>query len=351
MSRDQKLLIQAAGLCCSLGYHLDAAVCGLRANIDHFQESAFNSLASDPVNVAALPDNTFGAQRLQRWVEYAIRDCLSDAPEPADIFDSRRTALVVLAPEHTRPHCAGEEWAQCVRNAMSSLQSEYGVAHQGEPPNLTVISSGRASLVAALRHANAELQRGMAHVLLIGVDSFLNAPDINNYLQEERLLVPGNTNGFLPGEAAAVLLIARASTAGAGLRIAGSGLGKEKGTLDGSVPNRSEGLTAAIRQACAEAQVAPHDLEFRLSDQNGEHFFTKDATNAITRVMAGGQLPKHLTLADKVGEIGAATGPAMLAWLLRDMRHAQYTPGRTGLVHLANDEGVRNAVVIQYIEE
>jgi 3-oxoacyl-[acyl-carrier-protein] synthase-1 len=205
--------------------------------------------------------------------------------------------------------------------------------------------------VAALRQARAELDGGKTEVLLVGVDSLLNAADINFYLQEERLFVPGNTDGFLPGEAAAALIVSRTPASAGRLRIAGLGSGNEAGTLDGSVPNRSEGLTAAIRQACAEAHVAPAQLQFRLSDQNGEHFFTRDATNAITRVMAGGGQPAFLTLADKLGDIGAATGPAMLAWLSREMQHPRRSPGTTGLLHLANDAGLRDAVVLQSTSE
>ena len=52
MSGLPDLHVNAAGLCCSLGYHLDAAVCALRANMDHFRESAFYSQGGDPVQVA-----------------------------------------------------------------------------------------------------------------------------------------------------------------------------------------------------------------------------------------------------------------------------------------------------------
>jgi len=32
-----RLAIRAAGLCCAVGYHLRAASCALRAQMDHFQ--------------------------------------------------------------------------------------------------------------------------------------------------------------------------------------------------------------------------------------------------------------------------------------------------------------------------
>lgn len=51
-----RLGIRAAGLCCAVGYHLRAASCALRANMDHFQESEFQSRLGDPILVARLPE-------------------------------------------------------------------------------------------------------------------------------------------------------------------------------------------------------------------------------------------------------------------------------------------------------
>ncbi|GGC17871.1 hypothetical protein [Pseudoduganella buxea] len=349
MSGLPDLHVNAAGLCCSLGYHLDAAVCALRANMDHFRESAFYSQGGDPVQVASLPEKVYGAQRLQRWVEHAVQDCLSTIADPAALFDERRSAVVILVADAQRPSSEGDDPAEAVRAALERLAARYGV--DAPAPAAYVIRHGRAGLVAGLRQARAALDAGKAQVLLVGVDSLLNAADINFYLQEERLFVPGNTDGFVPGEAAAALVLGATPAPTGGIRIAGLGSANERGTLDGSVPNRSEGLTAAIREACAEAQVAPGHLQFRLSDQNGEHFYTRDATNAITRVMAGTRQPAFLTLADKLGDIGAATGPAMLAWLSRDLHHPQRRPGHAGLLHLANDAGLRNAVVVHAPKE
>ena len=70
-----RLEIRAAGLCCAVGYHLRAASCALRANMDHFQESEFRSDSFDPIRVARLPDDIYGHERLQRWVSHAVRDC------------------------------------------------------------------------------------------------------------------------------------------------------------------------------------------------------------------------------------------------------------------------------------
>ena len=344
------MTIASAGLCCSLGYHLDAAVCALRANMDHFQESEFISQTSDPIRVASLPDQLFGEERLQRWVEYAVRDCAQRMTDARSLFDVTRTAVIVLGSDHSRPHADGQTVANIVWRAMTQLCSDVADnTPYSTKPGILVVSQGRAGLGQALLNAAQLLVKGQAEqVLLIGVDSYLNAADINTYLQAERLFVSGNTDGFLPGEAAAALLLRIAPTGAAGLSIKGVGLANEPGQPDGSVPSLAQGLTQAIRTACEQANIAPTDLDFRISDQNGEQFFAKEAANAITRVMFGGHKLTHLTLADKIGEVGAASGPAMLAWLTRDMADANYSPGNSGLIHLASDHGARCAVVIAH---
>ena len=60
----------------------------------------------------------------------------------------------------------------------------------------------------------------------------------------------------------------------------------------------------------------------------------------------GGTTPMVHTTADCVGEVGAATGPLMLAWLHHLLKQPDRL-GDCGVIHLANDEGLRSAVVVQ----
>jgi 3-oxoacyl-[acyl-carrier-protein] synthase-1 len=218
-----------------------------------------------------------------------------------------------------------------------------------------VVAAGKAGFAAALAQGSHMLAAGQCpdgtsdveHVLLVGTDSLLDSCTIEHLLEQERLLVPGNREGFVPGEAAAALLLTAAGASG--LEISGVGVGKEAAQPGLELPNRFEGLTAAVRMACTSASIDPLELEFRLSDQNGEGFFASEAANAFTRVMFGGTGKlAHLTISDKLGEIGAATGPAGVAYLWKLMTSTTRAPGRLGVVHLANDDGLRSAVVVRH---
>ena len=266
-----------------------------------------------------------------------MRDCLAAVPA----FDSREVPLVLLTLEAERPH--GQEHDQF--DTAVAAQEALGMDFH---PDSRIVPAGRAGFGRALLQAAALINAGQARrVLLVGVDSLINAATVNHYLDAGRLLTPDNRDGFLPGEGAAALLLEASDTDQPGLHVAGVGRGQEAGRPDGSVPSRAQGLGQAMRAALGQAGLGSDALAFRLSDQNGEAFFAKEAANALTRVSTAGGTLATLTTADCVGEIGAATGPLMVAWLARLMPRAD-GPGHCGLIHLSGDGGERSAIVVSY---
>ncbi len=329
------LRVISSGLCCSVGYTADAASCALRAGMDHFQESDFVADGSERLRVARLPSATlWGGERLALWVRQAVADCLGGVKA----FETADTALCLLTLERERPH--GDD-----RTQFATAQAAQRVLGHTFSADSRVFTAGRAGLGHALLRIRHLIDQGhVRRVLLVGVDSYLNAATINHYLAQERLLTTMNRDGFLPGEAAAAVLLEAAAPDAPGFVIRGVGRDRADGRPDGSTPSRGRALTRAMRAALAAAQLKPDDLDFRLSDQNGESFFAREAANALTRL---GVAPPTLTTADCVGEVGAATGPLMLAWLQRLMPRKD-GPGARGLIHLANDDGERSAIVVSY---
>ena len=334
-----RLGIKAAGLCCAVGYHLRAASCAMSARMDHFQASEFVTDRGEAVTVARLPElELWGQARLARWLELAIRDCFQHMPD----LETASVPLVWLAPESERNHADLDWYAEIFDQAVAQLGMSFH-------PSSVVLPTGRAGLAGALAHASYLVKTGdHPYVLLAGVDSYLDAASINTCLNDQRLQVPGNSDGFIPGEAAAAVLLHSIDANHSGVHIAGFGQGQEAGRPDGSEPCRAQGLSQAIRAALAASRIDYDDLTFRISDQNGEAFFAKEAANAMTRVSpaGGGKLPLFTT-ADSLGEVGAATGPVMLAYLFQTMANSS-SPGDCGLLHLANDDGLRCAAVLQY---
>lgn len=336
---NQALRIVAAGLCCAVGYHLEAATCALRANIDHFHESEFLTQKGERIVVARLPEaDIWGQSRLARWLELAIKDCLQHSPS----LDTREIPVVWLAPEPDRHGVTLSWWTDVFNEVTATLGLQFH-------PRSGVMAIGRAGLCAALERVSDLLNtENCPAAMLIGVDSYLHAATINHYLKADRLLVTGNSDGFIPGEAAAAVLLTTARATDPGIKVIGYKNGHEVGRRDGSVPCRAQGLSDTIRAVLTSSQIPYKSLNFRVSDQNGEVFFAKEAANALTRVAPrGGHHLPVLTVCDCLGEIGSATGPAMLAYLSRLMPRPD-GPGHTALLHLANDDGRRSAALVQY---
>jgi 3-oxoacyl-[acyl-carrier-protein] synthase I len=341
----QPLEIRSAGLCCSVGYHLAAASTAIRARVDHFQHGHFKTLRGERLVVSQLPERRlWGAPRLARWLEWALRDCLQHQTQ----LDASQVAVVWLAPVPREAGLTAEAFDDIYTMATEALGVQFH-ASSG------VVALGRAGLAHALQACDDLLQKQRLHaVVLAGVDSLLDAAPLNELLYQERLLVPGNSDGFIPGEAAAAVLLQRAAQPGPGegrlhasVQVLGYGHAQEPGRVDGSTPSRAQGLTHALRTALTAASVGYNDLEFRCSDQSGEAFYSREAVHALSRIApTGGENLTLLTLADCIGEVGAATGPAMLAHLFHQMPQT-LGPGPCGVLHLAGDDGLRSAAVLR----
>lgn len=335
----KSISIISAGLCSSVGANLTAADCALRAGMNHFQESDFVAANGQPVRVARLPDvDHWGTERLGRWGAAAIQECLANADTPLDIH---KIPLLLITAERSRPP-TNDDYYQAIYTALlNEFKSRFD-------ERTRLVAAGRAGIGLALTCASQWLNDNTTeYVLIAGVDSFLDAQTIDYFLKKNRLLTYGNSDGFIPGEGAAAILLSRNENTNS-VSIYGIGEGAEEGKPDGSTPSLSLGYTDAIRAAISQSGLQASDFTCRFSDQNGEAFFARDVTNALTRLGLEG-LPKleTITLADCVGDVGAATGPMTLAWASRLLPKNEIS-GNTALAHFANDDGYRCALVLKY---
>ena len=125
----------------------------------------------------------------------------------------------------------------------------------------------------------------------------------------------------------------------------GVGFSQEQATILSETPLRADGLAAAIAHALADAGCAMHELDFRITDTTGEHYYFKEAALALSRVLR--QRKEHFDIwhpTDCVGETGAAVGLIALAVALAACRKG-YTLGPNILFHSGNDAGQRAAAV------
>jgi 3-oxoacyl-[acyl-carrier-protein] synthase I len=209
---------------------------------------------------------------------------------------------------------------------------------------------GRAAGLVAMDQALAVLDKGQAKTVLAGaVDCHWDDGLLDALGREGRLKTGEISDGFVPGEGAAFILLGPARTRGktGSPCIVATGRGTESGHLYSDAPYLGEGLAGAIRDVL---QATPPDLLRRpigcvYGGLNGESHWAKGwgvshIRNA--RFFAEGLRTEHP--ADCMGDPGAALGLIMVG-LAAHRQGRDLDPGPT-LVWCASDRGECAAAVV-----
>jgi 3-oxoacyl-[acyl-carrier-protein] synthase-1 len=182
--------------------------------------------------------------------------------------------------------------------------------------------------------------------MICGVDSYLTTLSIAHYLAESRLLTPDNSNGFIPGEAAAAVLCAPADTGQ--LRLFGLGLAREPAFIynPADLPLRGDGMTSAYRAALAETGIELNRLGYRIADLIGEQYWFKQSALASIRLLRDYHGFQDLwSPAESLGNVGAASAPLMVGVALTAAAK-RYAAGNPVLVESSSDTGACAAAIL-----
>lgn len=331
------LEIVDAGMVTAVGLDAASSCAAMRARLDGFQETRFIGSSGDWLTGAPvpLPRNWIGLKRLAHLAAGAIHDVFESTPAARD-----QCALILCLAEEDRPGNMTPDGA-----ALAALIGE--IIEIPARTKTRVIAHGRPSGFVALEQARKLLARGeAAYALIVGVDSYLSGLGIAHYLANERLLTPDNANGFIPGEAAAAVLVA-ADKPGK-LALGGLGLAREPAPIynEDEQPLRADGMTEAYRRAMDEAGVTLAQVDYRIADLIGEQYFFKQTALAALRLERGRSEFQDLwSPAESVGNVGAAVVPMMLGMALTATRKG-YSGGTPLLIEASADDGACGAAVL-----
>lgn len=338
------LHVLGAGLVSSAGYCLPSSAAAIRAAVDHFEETQFVDGLGEPIIGARVQDLAAHDQSVlggvQHWVgmlSLAMDEALAGLPA----MQAERTAVLLLLPESERELDHGEIATACLGAAAGLLGGRLHAASR-------CFTLGSAGIGPALGAARELLSSGAAQcVLIAAVDSWLSTPCIQQALQAERLLSSDKGDGFLPGEAASAILLGAVPPAAgqSGLTIVGLGVAEEAASLASGEPNYGRGLAAALRMALGEAGLGLHQIQLCLADLAGEEYHFEEAAYAFSRVESqpAERARESLLPATRIGEVGAAFGPLLVAYAWQLARIAR-APGPHTLLHLGCDS-LRSAIV------
>lgn len=331
------LAVLGTGLVTSVGLTAAASCAAIRARLADPTETRFITTAGEWIVAHQVPleKNWRGRARLARMASLAIEEAMSDVPR--DEWPAIPLLLCVAEPE--RPGRSDGLESELLEEVQAALGARFA-------PESAVVAHGRVSVGVALLHARAIIQRH-PRVLVAATDSLLNAATLRHYERSERLLMPLNSNGFIPGEGAGALLVGR-PTGSPELLCTGIGVGVEQAHIDSEAPLRGEGLAHAVLAALDDAGCKMHDVDFRIADLSGEQYYFKEASLAVARLLR--QRRAELDLwhpAECTGEAGAVAGVSAIA--VADMACRKgYAEGNTILAHMSNDSGRRVAMTLQF---
>jgi 3-oxoacyl-[acyl-carrier-protein] synthase-1 len=335
----QRIAILNTGLVTSVGMTVKAACAAIRVGISNAQETLFMGSDGEWVIGHKVPfeQSWRGLTRLVKMAAMALKECLAEVSK--DQWSS--IPLLLCVAESERPGRLENLDEQLLSELQRELEIEFA-------PGSCVIPYGRVSVAIAMRHAQKLIYTDdVPMVVIASTDSLLTWPTLSVFENNGRLLGNGNSNGFIPGEAGAALLVSRPK-ANSQLRCVGVGLAMEKAHIDSEEPLRANGLTNAIKLALTDAGCEMHDLDFRIADISGEQYYFKEAALALSRSL---HRPKEKFdiwhPADCIGEVGAATGVAMV--IIANVASSKgYSCGANILAHMASDPGQRAAIVLQW---
>lgn len=343
MTAKVRLYLAGSGIMTSVGETSEQSLAAIKAGISTYAESSVLGKNHVYLTMALIPQGALPPleaplaslalsplqQRLLRLAAKPLLECLNAVP------DGQTVPLFLALPENLpglRPFPA--------TNFIKYLIAQSGAKNVNAAASRTV-STGRAGGLQALDLAFRYLEAtGEQHVIVGGVDSFLDLYNLAVLDQQNRIKSESSMEGFVPGEAGAFILLSSArSGQGKTTAVYYPGLADEPGHRFSDKPYTGDGLAQAMRMAIHNGPGGP--IQKIYSSLNGEHFGAKEYGVALIRNSASfteNMLLEHP--ADCIGDVGAASAPLLIAV------GAAGNAGN-GLVYCSSDGAYRGAVCIE----
>lgn len=339
-----RVFLTASGMVCPVGHTAASACAAMRAGLSGFEELPYLDNDGEPIHgapVPGIPATKRPFERLSAMLSMSVHECVGRAPWLR--LDS--VPLLVGIAEPDRP---GGLRAPHPLPFIADLGRRLDA--QFHPTFSAVISSGHTAAFHALAKAREIVGGGHASACLVaGVDSYLNASSLLWLAESFRLKTAANSDGAIPGEAAACVLVeARPHAGTVAVELLGLGFGHEPaGILTEDPPLHARGLVEASRAALGEAGLGLHQVDFRISDVAGESYGFKELALALQKLLRARKEAFPLWHpADALGDTGAAAGVCQMVVLMEAFRKG-YAPGPRAIGYGASVGGERAAAVVQ----
>jgi 3-oxoacyl-[acyl-carrier-protein] synthase I len=330
--------IIAAGMVTGVGLSAPTSCAAIRCGINNFNETRFVARSGEWIvgSQVVLEAGWRGLSKLTKMGASAVRECFDTIPPP-----SAAVPVILCLAEEDRPG----RLSGLGGPLLLDIERELGMRFHQES---SIVAQGRVGGAIGLLRAQKLIHEGRhPYVILLGIDSYLTGPILGAFEDRHRILTSANSDGFVPGEAAAAVVLGpRDHGQALSPTCHTPGFAREHATIDGGEPLRGDGMVEAVRSALVQAGIDFAEIDYRISDLSGEQYRFKELALTTIRLLRERKVDFGVWHpADSIGEVGAAALPVMLGTVYYASRK-RYLPGPTLLVHLSNDDDKRSALII-----
>ncbi len=344
----EPLVIGGVGSISAVGLTAPETVASVRSATMRFSEIDFLDHSLKPFTVAEIPREllpellervdiagvTSREDRMLRLAGSALDECLSSLPagEPPPL-------LMLSLPECRTTIDIDEQ--RLLNRLAAQTGRDFDVA--GSDASYR----GRAGGLQAFAAAMESVHSGRTSLALVGgIDTYIDPYILATLDLDKRVKSDAHLDGFIPGEGAAFVLLAKA---GAGAlpalaSVSKVAVGFEPGHIHSEDTYQGEGLAQTFQQL-AEAEAASSPVETVLSSMNGEGYWAKEW--GVARVRHDAMFHAEHDMyhpADCTGDLGAACGPMLLGLAALGIRQGYYRC--PVLVYASSDYGSRAALIL-----
>lgn len=346
------VVITGMGLVTSIGHHAPQTVTSIRAGITRFVEvPQYEPIVRDPAVYFSEPliatpatyitDGLAGIERLFALSVPALQEALTDAKlKDSDLKD---TMLFVAGGQ--RPDIkAGSRLATVFVPRLASRVSKVSFRRFVYFPN------GTAGFLLALQQGMDLLKQGACtHCVIGGVDSWLDLETLSWLDNLRRLKSETNVDAFVPGEAAAFVVVELQSYAlqrgvEAYAQCGEVIVAEEKHTIWAETVCTAEALSHCLKYVVNDLVKRGKSQDAILCDLNGESYRSTEWGYATTKVFRDNCPAPTIMIhpSDCLGDVGAAIGGILVSLVAFSMK-LNYVDWNAALIWCSSDDGERAA--------
>ncbi|MFK7989807.1 MAG: hypothetical protein AB8I08_27560 [Sandaracinaceae bacterium] len=284
-----------------------------RAEVTGFVGSPFRLPSGNPsafARVRQLDPRLIGGERMVALATSAL-DSMGELV--ARIPTRARLAVALCLPERTDQTTGTRSGAFTRRRIEGTVVGP--LVERGYELMTRSYSLGHAGFGHAALEVGRMLEQGtLDAALILAVDSYYDPFVLDALIQEERILDTDSREGFVPGEAASAVLLARPGVArelGASplAQLMSVGVNAEAATMDNDLPLTGHGLSRPTVALCKRLKSEGRSLDWWLCDVTGEPYRTRELSLAWPRASHHAWTERSVLemLPTHFGEIGAAS--------------------------------------------